>query len=119
MVLGILISCLGLFALATFSAEQRVREIGIRKVLGASVGHVVELLSKEFIKLVVIAIIIATPLAAYAMRIWLQGFAYHIEVHWWIFVVSALIALVIALLTISAQAFRAAIADPARSLRME
>lgn len=118
-VLGIIIACLGLFALATFSAEQRVKEIGIRKVLGASVTHVVALLSKDFLKLVVIALLLAIPLAAYGMHQWLQGFAYRISIEWWIFIASGIISLLIAFLTISTQAIRAAIADPAKSLRAE
>ena len=118
-ILGIIIACLGLFALATFSAEQRIKEIGIRKVLGASVGHVVALLSKDFLKLVMIAIVLATPAAAWAMGMWLAGFAYRVNVQWWVYVLAAMIALVIAFLTISAQAIRAAMTDPAKSLRTE
>jgi putative ABC transport system permease protein len=118
-ILGIIISCLGLFALATFSAEQRIKEIGIRKVLGASVTHVVGLLSKDFLKLVVISLFLAVPIAAYAMQKWLEGFAYHVSMEWWVFVMAAVIALLIAFLTISAQAIRAAIANPAASLRSE
>jgi putative ABC transport system permease protein len=117
--LGIIIACLGLFALATFSAEQRVKEIGIRKVLGASVGQVVALLSKDFLKLVVIALILAIPVSAYAMRMWLEGFAYRIGIEWWVFAAAAIIALLIAFITISTQAIRAAIANPAKSLRTE
>jgi putative ABC transport system permease protein len=119
MALGIIIACLGLFALATFSAEQRIKEIGIRKVLGASVTHVVALLSRDFLKLVMISIILAIPLATYAMKLWLEGFAYRISIQWWVYGIAALIALSIAFLTISAQAFRAAISDPAKSLRSE
>lgn len=118
-ILGIIIACLGLFALATFSAEQRIKEIGIRKVLGASAGHVVALLSKDFLKLVLLAVVLATPVAAWGMDKWLEGFAYRIEVQWWIYVVAGVIALTIAFLTISAQAFRAAMTDPAKSLRTE
>ena len=118
-ILGIIIACLGLFALATFSAEQRIKEIGIRKVLGASVGHVVALLSKDFLKLVMLAIVLATPVAAWAMGLWLSGFAYRIDIQWWVYVLAAVIALVIAFLTISAQAIRAAMTDPAKSLRTE
>jgi putative ABC transport system permease protein len=118
-ILGIIIACLGLFALATFSAEQRIKEIGIRKVLGASVGSVVALLSKDFLKLVLISVLLAIPLASYAMQLWLEGFAYRVPVTWWIFVVSALIGLVIAFLTITTQAVRAAIANPVNSLRSE
>jgi putative ABC transport system permease protein len=118
-VLGIIIACLGLFALASFSAEQRIKEIGIRKVLGASVLHVVTLLSKDFLRLVIISIALAIPLAAYAMKGWLQGFAYHISLQWWIFLLAAVIALAIALLTISSQAFKAAVINPAKSLKSD
>jgi putative ABC transport system permease protein len=117
--LGILIACLGLFALATFSAEQRIKEIGIRKVLGASVTHVVTLMSKDFLKLIVLSLIFAIPLSAYAMQTWLEGFAYHVPLQWWTFAMAAVIALVIAFLTISTQAFKAAMTDPAKSLRSE
>lgn len=117
--LGIIIACLGLFALAAFSAEQRVKEIGIRKVLGASVSQVVLLLSTDFLKLVLVSILISIPVAYYAMQTWLNGFAYRISLQWWIFAAAAVIALVIAFLTISSQAIRAAVADPAKSLRSE
>jgi putative ABC transport system permease protein len=118
-VLGILIACLGLFALATFSAEQRIKEIGIRKVLGASVSQIVVLVSTDFVKLVAIAIIIAIPIGFYAINLWLEGFAYRITVKWWVFAVAALLALIIAFLTISSQAIRAARSNPAKSLRSE
>jgi putative ABC transport system permease protein len=118
-VLGILIACLGLFALATFSAEQRIKEIGIRKVLGASVGQIVVLMSTDFMKLVAVAIIIAIPIGFYAINLWLEGFAYRITVKWWVFALAALVALIIALLTISSQAIRAATSNPAKSLRAE
>jgi putative ABC transport system permease protein len=118
-VLGIVIACLGLFALATFAAEQRVKEIGIRKVLGASVGHVVGLLSRDFLKLVIVALVLAIPISIYAMQAWLEGFAYRTPIEWWVFVVAAVIALLIAFVTISTQAIKAAIADPAKSLRSE
>jgi putative ABC transport system permease protein len=118
-VLGIIISCLGLFALATFSAEQRIKEIGIRKVLGASVGNLVGLLSRDFLKLVLIAVLIAVPLSVWAMRVWLEGFAYRIAITWWVFLIGAVIAFVIAFLTISSQAIKAALTDPAKSLRTE
>lgn len=118
-VLGILISCLGLFALAAFSAEQRVKEIGIRKVLGASVPHLVALMSKDFLKLIVLSVALSVPLAAYSMNEWLSGFAYHVEIHWWIFVLAALIAILIAFATISTQAFKAATTDPVKNLRTE
>jgi putative ABC transport system permease protein len=118
-VLGIIIACLGLFALAAFSAEQRVKEIGIRKVLGASVTHVVALLSKDFMKLVLISFALAVPLSIYAMKTWLEGFAYRVPIQWWVFVLAAAIAMFIAFLTISTQAIKAATADPAKSLRSE
>ncbi|HYG01677.1 MAG TPA: ABC transporter permease [Chryseosolibacter sp.] len=118
-VLGIIIACLGLFALATFSAEQRIKEIGIRKVLGASVTQVVTLLSTDFLKLVAISFVIAIPVSVYAMNTWLEGFAYRISMQWWIFVIAAVIAFAIAFLTISSQAIKAAMTNPAKSLRSE
>jgi len=118
-IIAILISCLGLFGLATFSSEQRTKEIGIRKVLGASIGGIVSLLSKDFLKLVVIAIVIASPIAWWAMNKWLQDFACRVSISWWIFGVAALAALMIAWLTMSFQAIRAAIANPVKSLRTE
>ena len=117
--LTIFIACLGLFGLATFTAEQRTKEIGVRKVLGASVVSIVTLLSKDFLKLVLIAIVIASPVAWYAMNRWLQDFAYRTEISWWIFVVSGAGALVIALLTVSFQSIRAALMNPVTSLRSE
>jgi putative ABC transport system permease protein len=117
--LSILISCLGLFGLATFMAEQRTKEIGIRKVMGASVPVITALLSKDFLKLVFIAVGIAVPVAWYFIDKWLQDFAYHINVEWWIFVVASAMALVIALMTVSVQAIRAAIQNPVTSLRSE
>jgi len=117
--IAILICCLGLFGLATFSAEQRIKEIGVRKVLGASVAGIVALLSKDFLKLVVVAIVIASPLAWYVMHRWLQDFAYRINISWWIFLLAGIIAAVIAFVTISFQAIRAANANPVKSLRTE
>jgi len=117
--IAILISCLGLFGLATFSAEQRTKEIGVRKVLGASVTSIVALLSKDFLKLVGIAILIASPLAWFVMNKWLQDFAYRVNISWAVFVITTLVALFIALFTISFQAIRAAIANPVKSLRTE
>jgi len=117
--LAISISIFGLFGLAAFAAEQRTKEIGIRKVLGASVGSLVSLLSKDFIKLVLLANIFAWPLAWYAMDTWLQNFAYHVEIGWWVFVLAGGLALVIALLTVSTQAIRAALANPVESLKYE
>ena len=118
-VLGIIIACLGLFGLATFAAQQRVKEIGIRKVLGASASNLIGLLSKDFLKLVIIALIFAVPVAWFAMDKWLQGFAYRINIHWWVFMIAAIITVFIAWITISAQAFKAAAANPVKSLRTE
>jgi putative ABC transport system permease protein len=118
-VMAILISCLGLFGLATFSAEQRTKEIGVRKVLGASVTSIVVLLSKDFLKLVLIAILIASPLAWLIMHQWLQDFAYQIHISWLVFVLTSLIALLVAVVTISLQAVKAAVASPVKSLRTE
>ena len=116
---AILISCLGLFGLATFSAEQRIREIGVRKVLGASITNIVALLSIDFLKLVVIAVIIASPLAWLIMNKWLQSFAYRTNISWVVFAITTLMALFIALLTISFQAIKAAVANPIKCLRTE
>jgi putative ABC transport system permease protein len=118
-VIAILISCLGLFGLATFSAEQRTKEIGVRKVLGASVTGIVTLLSKDFLKLVGISIVIASPAAWWLMKKWLQDFAYRTNISWTVFVITTITALLIALITISFQAIKAAMANPVRSLRTE
>jgi putative ABC transport system permease protein len=118
-ILGIIIASLGLLGLATFSAQQRVKEIGVRKVLGASVPHVVALLSKDFLKLVLIALVLAIPVAWYLMNGWLKDFAYRINIEWWIFLVAAVIAIIIAFVTISTQAIKAAISNPIKSLRTE
>ena len=117
--LAILIACLGLFGLATYSTKKRFKEIGVRKVLGASIGIIVTLLSSDFIKLVLIAIIIASPIAWWAMNKWLQDFAYRVEIQWWVFVVAGVLAIVIALVTVSFQAIKAALANPVDSLRDE
>ena len=117
--LTILVGCLGLFGLAAFTAEQRTKEIGIRKVLGASVSGVVAMLTKDFLKLVGIAFVIACPLSWYIMNKWLQDFAYRINVEWWVFVVAALVAVIITLLSVSLKAIKAAIANPVKSLRSE
>jgi putative ABC transport system permease protein len=117
--MAILVSCLGLFGLAAFSAEQRSKEIGIRKVLGANVTGIVQLLSKDFLKLVVIAILIATPIAGWAMSKWLQQFAYRIDISWWMYALAGIVAVIIALVTVSLQAIKAAIANPVKSLRSE
>ena len=117
--LAIFIACLGLFGLAAFTAEQRTKEIGVRKVLGASVGSIVTLLSKDFLKLVLIAIVIATPIAGYAMHQWLQSFAYKITIEWWMFALAGALAASVALLTIGFQSIKAALMDPVKSLRSE
>jgi putative ABC transport system permease protein len=118
-VLAVLIACLGLFGLAAFAAEQRTKEIGVRKVLGASVASIVTLLSKDFLKLVLIAIVVATPIAWWAMHQWLQDFAYRTELSWWLFALSGLLAIGIALLTVSFQSIKAALMNPVKSLRSE
>ncbi|MBL7693523.1 MAG: ABC transporter permease [Ferruginibacter sp.] len=117
--IAILICCLGLFGLAAFSAEQRVKEIGVRKVLGASVSGIVGLLSKDFLKLVFVAIVIASPLAWYIMNKWLQDFAYRVDISWWVFAVAGAGAVLIAFITIGFQAIRAATVNPVKSLRTE
>ncbi|MGF7217245.1 ABC-type antimicrobial peptide transport system permease subunit [Spirosoma lacussanchae] len=117
--LTILLSCMGLFAVALLTIEQRTKEIGVRKVLGASVTSIVALLSKDFLKLVVIAIVIASPLAWYAMNQWLQDFAYKIDIEWWVFGLAGLLAVGIALLTVSVQSIKAALMNPVRSLRSD
>ena len=117
--IAILIACLGLFGLAAFSAEQRTKEVGIRKVLGASVADVMALLSKDFIRLVIIANLIASPLAWLVMNNWLKEFAYRINISWWMFVLAGSIAIAIAMLTVIFQAIKAAVANPVNSLRTE
>ena len=118
-VFAIFIACLGLFGLVTYAAEQRLKEIGIRKVLGARVGGIVGLLSKDFALLIGIAAVIAFPIAWWAMYSWLKSFAYRTSISWWIFLVAGLAALAIALLTVSIQTIRAAVANPVKSLRSE
>ena len=118
-IIAVAISCLGLFGLASFTAERRAKEIGIRKVLGASVAGITSLLSKDFLKLVAIAFVIATPLSAVAMSKWLQAFAYRINISWWMFALAGLLAILIAVITISFQSIKAAIANPVKSLRTE
>ncbi|MGZ8557944.1 MAG: ABC transporter permease [Chitinophagaceae bacterium] len=117
--LTILISCLGLFGLAAFDTERRTKEIGIRKILGANTKSLVALLSKDILKLVAIAIILASPIAYYLMNEWLQDFAYRVNISWWIFIVAGMMALLIALITVSFQAIKAAVANPVKSLRTE
>ncbi|QRR00385.1 ABC transporter permease [Dyadobacter sandarakinus] len=117
--LTVFVACLGLFGLATFTAEQRTKEIGVRKVLGASVAGIVALLSKDFLKLVGIAIVLAVPVAWWLMDYWLRDFAYRTEIAWWMFAVAGILAVVVALLTISFQSVKAALMNPVRSLRAE
>ncbi|MEO6316101.1 MAG: ABC transporter permease [Chitinophagaceae bacterium] len=118
-VLTIFVACMGLFGLATYTAEQRSKEIGIRKVLGASVTQVTSMLSKEFLKLVFIGCLIAFPLSWWAMHKWLQDFAYRVDISWWVFVLAAGVAMAVALLTVSFKAIKAALANPVRALRSE
>jgi len=118
-IIAIVIACLGLFGLATFMAEQRTREIGIRKVLGASVPGVVRLLSTDFMKLVLIAFVLAAPVAWYVMSLWLKDFAFRINIGWWVFLVAGATALLIAMITVSFQAIKAAMMNPVKSLRSE
>ncbi len=117
--LAIFISCMGLYGLAVFSAERRQKEIGIRKVLGATVSGIAKLLSKDFVKLVLIALVIASPIAWWMMNTWLEDFAYRIDIQWWMFALAGLVTVVIALVTVSWQAIRAAVANPVDSLRDE
>ena len=117
--LAILIGCLGLFGLAAFSAEQRTKEIGVRKVLGASISGIVVLLSRDFLKLVLVAFVVAAPVAYVAMNRWLENFVYRIEISWRIFLMAGLIVLLIVILTVSYQAIKAALADPVKALRYE
>jgi ABC-type antimicrobial peptide transport system permease subunit len=117
--IAIFLSCLGLYGLASFMAVQRIKEVGIRKVLGATAGSIVYLFSKEFIILISIAFLIATPLAWYFMHQWLQDYAYRIDISLWLFAAGGLAAIIIALATISFQAIKAAIANPVKSLRAE
>jgi len=116
---AVVICCLGLFGLATFAAEQRIKEIGVRKVLGATVPDIIVLLSKDFAGLVIIAIILAVPIAYYLLNQWLQDFAYRINISWWVFVLAGLSALLIAVLSVSFQAIKAAVSNPVKSLRTE
>jgi putative ABC transport system permease protein len=115
--IAIFISCLGLFGLATYTAQIRTREIGVRKVLGASVSGIIKLLATDFIKLVLIGIVIAIPIAWYTMGLWLQDFAYKINIEWWVFALSGILALAIALITVSFQSIKAALMNPVKSLR--
>ena len=115
--IAIFIACLGLLALAAFTAERRTKEIGVRKILGASVGSIVTLLSRDFLKLVLLGIVIASPIAWWIMNNWLENFAYRIQISWVVFALAALIAIAIAFITVSYQSIRAAVANPVKSLR--
>jgi putative ABC transport system permease protein len=117
--IAIFIACLGLFGLSAFAISQRVKEIGVRKVLGADTSTIVGLLSKDFLKLVAVAAIMAFPIAWYAMRSWLKDFAYRVDIQWWVFIVAGLLAAAIAFVTVSFQAVKAALMNPVKSLRSE
>ena len=117
--LTILVACLGLFGLASYTTFLRTKEIGVRKVLGASSAGIVMLLSKDFIKLVIVALVIATPIAWYMMKTWLQEYAYRIEIEWWVFGLAGLAAVLIAFLTVGTQSVKAALGNPVESLREE
>jgi putative ABC transport system permease protein len=117
--LSLFIACLGLFGLSAYIAERRIKEIGVRKVLGASVKSIVALLSKDFLKLTLIAALIAFPIAWWSMNKWLEDFAYRINIGWMVFIIAGLCTLLVALLTVSFQAIKAAIANPVKSLRTE
>ena len=118
-IIAIGIACLGLFGLASYTARKRTKEIGIRKVLGSSVKNIVLLLSKDLLKPVLLGTLIALPAGYFIMEKWLQNFAYRVNIHWWLFVIAAVIAVLIALITLSTQAVKAAIANPVKSLRTE
>jgi len=118
-ILAIMIACLGLFGLVTYAAEQRTKEIGIRKVLGANVPIIVMMIIRDFLKLVIIASVISFPIAWWGMNKWLLNFAYRVEISWWIFLIAALFAIVVTLVTISYQAIKAAVSNPITSLRSE
>jgi putative ABC transport system permease protein len=117
--LAIFVSCLGLFGLATFTAEQRTKEIGIRKVLGASIASIVSLLSKDFLVLIMISMIIASPVAWWLMAHWLQNFAYKIDLEWWMFATTGMLSLLVGLVTVSLQTVKAALENPVKSLRSQ
>jgi putative ABC transport system permease protein len=117
--LAILLACLGLFALAAFAITRRTKEIGIRKVLGASAPGIMRMLSQDFLKLILIAAVITFPIAWLAMHKWLMDFAYRVNIGWWVFVVAAMAAMLIALIAISFHSIKAAIANPVKSLRTE
>ena len=118
-ILAIIIACLGLFALSAFMAEQRSKEISIRKVLGASVAQVTALISKDFVKLVLVAVLLASPIAWWAMSKWLQDFEYRVNISWWMFALAGMLVIAIALATISFQSIKAALTNPVKSLKTE
>jgi putative ABC transport system permease protein len=118
-ILAILLACLGLFGIATYTITQRAKEIGIRKVLGASVSNIVLMLSKNFLLLVLIGLIIAAPLSWYLMNNWLQDFTYRIDIKWWMFALPGILAISVAFVTISLQSLRVALANPVESIRTE
>jgi len=118
-ILSILIACLGLFGLAAFNAEKRIKEVGVRKVLGANVGQIAYILSIDFLRLVIIAIIVAFPIGWFAMNRWLEDFSYHVQISWWVFISVAILAILISILTVSFQAIKAATANPTKSLKTE
>jgi putative ABC transport system permease protein len=117
--IGILLACFGLFGLSSYTMQQRVKEVGIRKVLGASVSGIMALLAKDFIGLIALSFIVAFPVAWWAAHEWLRNYAYRIDINWPVFLVTALLVLLIALITISFQSIKAAIANPVKSLRAE
>jgi len=117
--LAIFVACLGLFGLAMFSTVQRRKEIGVRKVLGASVSNILVLLSRDFVKLILIASVLAFPIAWWVMHNWLEDFSYRVSISWWVFIAAGSVALLVALFTVSFQAIKAAIANPIKSLRTE
>ena len=117
--IAIFIGCLGLYGVVAFMAESRTKEVGIRKVLGASTAHIFGLFSSDFIRLVLIALIIASPVAWYIMDTWLSNYSYKIAISWWMFVLAGALAVTIALLTVSVQSIRAALMNPVKSLRSE
>jgi len=118
-VVAIGISCLGLLGLVMFSAEQRIKEFGVRKVLGASLSQIIGLFAADFLKLIIVAFVIAAPLGWFAMHSWLQDFAYRIDLSWWVFILAGISSVMIALFTLSYEAFKAAVANPVKSLRSE
>jgi putative ABC transport system permease protein len=118
-IIAILIACLGLYGLASFTAEQKIKEIGIRKVMGASSGNIVQMLSREFLILVLIAVIISTPIGIVALNKWLSNFAYKIDLSWQYFAIASLVAVGIALTTVSYQSLKAALSNPVDSLRID